>query len=45
LVWEDAWAAKFVNAMREAGGVLIDRQTVPHEVIQAAFDFTAGKLE
>jgi hypothetical protein len=45
LVWEDAWAAKFTNAVREAGGVLIDRQVVPHDVIQAAFDFAAGKLE
>jgi hypothetical protein len=45
LVWEDAWATKFVSAMREAGGVLIDRQIVPHAVIQAAADFAAGKLE
>ncbi len=45
LVWEDAWATKFANAMRDAGGVLIDRQTVPHEVVQAAYDFAAGKLE
>jgi hypothetical protein len=45
LVWEDTWAAKFTNAVRDAGGVLIDRQTVPHEVVQAALEFAAGKLE
>ena len=45
LVWEDAWATKFANAVRDAGGILLDRQTVPHEVVQTAFDFAAGKLE
>jgi len=40
LVWEDAWAAKFANAVRDAGGVLIDRQTVPHEVVQAALEYS-----
>jgi hypothetical protein len=45
LVWEDAWAAKFANAVRDAGGILLDRQVLPHEVVQAAYDFAAGKLE
>jgi uncharacterized membrane protein len=40
LVWEDVWAAKFVGAMREAGGVLITRRLVPHEIVQAALDFS-----
>jgi len=40
LVWEDLWAAKFAGAMREAGGVLIDRQLVPHEVVRAALDYS-----
>jgi uncharacterized membrane protein len=40
LVWEDVWAAKFANAMREAGGILIDRQLVPHEIVQAALEFS-----
>jgi uncharacterized membrane protein len=40
LVWEDVWATKFTSAVREAGGVLIDIQRIPHEVVQAAWDFS-----
>jgi uncharacterized membrane protein len=36
LVWEDVWAAKLSNAIRDAGGVLLDLERVPHEVVQAA---------
>jgi hypothetical protein len=36
LVWEDLWAAKLAQALRDADGVLIQRQVVPHEVIQEA---------
>jgi len=43
LVWEDAWAGKFANAIRESGGVLIDRQIVPHDIVQAAFEFANQK--
>lgn len=39
LVWEDLWATKFVEAVREAGGVLVDIQRVPYELVQAAIDF------
>jgi hypothetical protein len=41
LVWEDTWAAKFTNALRDAGGILIDRQTVPHEVLTTAMEWSA----
>ena len=41
LVWEDLWATGFAEAVRRAGGVLIDRSTVPHEVVQAAVDWAA----
>ena len=40
LVWEDAWASKFTNAVRDAGGVLIDRQTVPYDIVQAALEYS-----
>jgi len=36
LVWEDLWATRFVDAMRNAGGVLVDIQRVPREVVEAA---------
>jgi uncharacterized membrane protein len=43
LVWEDAWAAKFANAVRDAGGILLDRQVLPHDVIQAALEYANEK--
>jgi hypothetical protein len=41
LVWEDVWAAKFAQACRDAGGILVERRTVPNEVVQAAIDWAA----
>jgi hypothetical protein len=42
LVWEDVWAARLAQALRDAGGVLIDLQRVPHEVVMAAREFAAS---
>jgi hypothetical protein len=42
LVWEDLWAARFADAVRNAGGVLVDIQRVPHEIVQAAIDYAAA---
>jgi hypothetical protein len=36
LVWEDVWATKLAKAIRDAGGVLLDLERVPHEVVLAA---------
>jgi hypothetical protein len=41
LIWEDTWATPFVEAMRRAGGVLIESARIPHDLIEAAF----GALE
>ncbi len=38
LVWEDVWAKKVAQAMRDAGGELLDFGRLPHEVVQAARD-------
>jgi hypothetical protein len=43
LVWEDVWATKFVKAMREAGGVLIDLQRIPVAVMEEALEFAKAK--
>jgi hypothetical protein len=42
LVWEDLWAAPFVEAVRNADGVLIDHQRIPAEIVQAARDWAAA---
>lgn len=38
LIWEDRWAAPFAEALRNAGGVLIESARVPYELVEAAFD-------
>jgi len=42
LVWEDLWATRFTEAVRGAGGVLVDIQRIPHEIVQAAVDYAAA---
>jgi uncharacterized membrane protein len=39
LVWEDVWATRFVNALRNAGGVLIDLQRIPYEIVKGALEY------
>jgi Family of unknown function (DUF6325) len=36
IVWENVWARKVAQAMRDAGGVLLDFERLPHDVVQAA---------
>ena len=36
LVWENVWARDVAQKMRDAGGVLLDFQRIPHAVVQAA---------
>jgi hypothetical protein len=38
LVWENLWARNVADGLRNAGGVLVDFQRIPHEVVQAARD-------
>jgi uncharacterized membrane protein len=38
LVWENVWAAKVAQAIRDAGGELLDFERLPHDVVQAARD-------
>jgi uncharacterized membrane protein len=34
LVWEDTWATPFVQAVRNAGGVLIEGARIPHDLVE-----------
>jgi hypothetical protein len=38
LVWENVWARKVADGIRNAGGVILDFERLPHEVVQAARD-------
>lgn len=39
LVWEDVWAREVAEAMRDAGGELLDFGRLPHQVVQAAREY------
>lgn len=36
LLWEDLWAARFAEALRDSGGVLLEGARIPHELIEPA---------
>ena len=36
IVWENLWARRVTQAMRDAGGVLVAFDRLPHDVVQAA---------
>ena len=38
LIWEDLWAAPFVAALNQSGGVLIEGSRIPHDLVTAALD-------
>ena len=43
LVWENLWAARFAEAVRNAHGEVIASERIPHELIEAAHNaFIAG---
>ena len=39
LVWENVWARRVAQTMRDAGGVLVAFERVSHDVVQAAREF------
>ena len=39
LVWENVWARETAQAIRDAGGELLDFERLPHDVVQAARDW------
>jgi uncharacterized membrane protein len=43
LVWENVWARKVAQAMRDAGGVLLDFDRLPHDVVQAAREWAVAQ--
>jgi hypothetical protein len=38
LIWEDVWAKPLVEALRAAGGVLVEGARIPHDLIEPALD-------
>lgn len=42
LVWEDLWAGRLAEAIRDAGGELLDLGRIPHEIVVAAREWAAA---
>ena len=45
LVWENVWARKVTQAMRDAGGELVTFERLPHEVVQAAREWALEEAQ
>ena len=39
ILWENVWARDVAQKMRDAGGVLVAFERIPHDVVQAAREF------
>ena len=42
LIWENLWARRFADTVREAGGVLVGSNRIPYELVQAAIDYASA---
>ncbi|MGH3154371.1 MAG: DUF6325 family protein [Streptosporangiaceae bacterium] len=38
IVWENSWAAKFAQAVRQADGVLVSQEPIPHATVVRAIE-------
>lgn len=45
LVWENVWARRTAQAIRDAGGVLVAFDRLPHDVVQAAREYVLAAAE
>lgn len=45
LVWENVWARKTAQAMRDAGGILLAFERLPHDVVEAAREYVLAAAE
>ena len=45
ILWEDLWALGFVEAVQEAGGVVIETARIPRELIESALGELAEALK
>jgi hypothetical protein len=42
LVWENTWAARFAQAVRNADGIVLENMRIPHDVVIAAIEAAAS---
>lgn len=39
LVWENVWAARFAQAVRDSNGIIVDNARIPHDIVMAAIEY------
>ncbi len=39
LVWENVWAARFTQAVRDSNGIIVDNARIPHDIVMAAIEY------
>jgi hypothetical protein len=44
IIWEDAWAGPFAEAVRNANGVILEGARIPREIIEEAIGALADAL-
>ena len=43
IVWENVWAARFAEAVRDSGGILVANEKIPAAAVEAALEFLASE--
>jgi hypothetical protein len=44
LVWENTWAARFTQAVRNAGGQVLANERIPHDAVMAALEAASTEI-
>ncbi|MCA9865007.1 MAG: hypothetical protein KC410_00810 [Anaerolineales bacterium] len=43
MVWENVWASRFAQAVRNANGIVVDNARIPHDIVAAAIEFAEAQ--
>ena len=43
IVWENVWSAKFAEAVRDSGGILVANEKIPAAAVEAALEYLASE--
>ena len=43
IVWENVWAARFAEAVRDSGGILVANEKIPAAAVEAALEYLASE--
>ena len=43
IVWENVWSARFAEAVRDSGGILVANEKIPAAAVEAALEYLASE--